>query len=215
MKERICIFIDGGNFYHLVLKKLKIRNNDFDFDKFVKFLIGDRIIVEMGKRYYTGTVREQENDPKSKEAMAEQTKLFSILKDGHWEIKTSKLRRRLEEIIIDQRTVDCDKLKKAGLNKIQYERWREKGIDVKIATDLIVGAVDDKYDIAIVVSSDGDLIPAIDWVRKRKNKRVEYIGFSIIDLEDEKKSTKPLLSIMSRTDIQRIVVESDLRQFIN
>ncbi|MCX6712186.1 MAG: NYN domain-containing protein [Candidatus Vogelbacteria bacterium] len=151
MKERVCIFVDGGNFYHLALKKLKVRNKNFDFEKFVDFLVGNRIVAEMGKRYYTGTVREQENDLKSKEAMAEQTKLFSVLKAGHWEIKTSKLRRRLEEIIIDHRTVDCDKLKKAGFKKIQYERWREKGIDVKIATDLIVGAVDNKYDTAIIV----------------------------------------------------------------
>jgi len=214
MKERVCIFIDRGNFYHLVLKKLKIRDKNFDFDNFVDFLAGGRTITELGKRYYTGTVREQENDRKSKETMAEQTKLFSILKTGHWEIKTSKLRHRLEEIIIDHRTIDCEKLQKAGFNKIQYERWREKGIDVKIATDLMAGAFDDKYDIAIIVSSDGDLIPAVDWVRKRKNKKVEYVGFSIADLEDEKKSTRPLLSMVSRTDTQRIVVESDLRQFI-
>ncbi|MCX6712185.1 MAG: NYN domain-containing protein [Candidatus Vogelbacteria bacterium] len=72
----------------------------------------------------------------------------------------------------------------------------------------------DKYDIAIIVSSDGDLIPAIDWVRKRKNKKVEYVGFSIADSADEKKSTKPLLSMIPRTDVQRIVVENDLRKFI-
>jgi len=30
--ERVCILIDAGNFYHLVLKKLKIK--DFDYDAF-------------------------------------------------------------------------------------------------------------------------------------------------------------------------------------
>jgi len=31
-KERVQIFIDGGNFYHLVLKKFDVGENDFSFD---------------------------------------------------------------------------------------------------------------------------------------------------------------------------------------
>jgi uncharacterized LabA/DUF88 family protein len=42
---------------------------------------------------------------------------------------------------------------------------------------LIIGAVDNLYDTAIVVSSDTDLIPAIKYVKYRK-KRLEYVGFS-------------------------------------
>jgi dipeptidase E len=97
--------------------------------------------------------------------------------------------------------------------KIQFQRFREKGIDVKLATDLITGAMDDRYDTAIVVSSDADLIPAIDWVRHRAKKKVEYIGFSIPDLTDERNSTRPLLSMISKTDVQRTLVETDLRNF--
>ena len=48
---------------------------------------------------------------------------------------------------------------------------------MKIATDLIVGAVDDIYDTAILVSSDTDLIPALQYFRYRGEK-LEYIGFS-------------------------------------
>ena len=91
---------------------------------------------------------------------------------------------------------------------------REKGIDVKIATDLIVGAIDNKYDIAVVISSDADLVPAIDWVRNRTDKMVEYVGFSIIDEADEGKSTKPTLTLIAKTDIPRTLVASDLAQFI-
>lgn len=54
---------------------------------------------------------------------------------------------------------------------------REKGVDVQIAIDLVIGAVEDSYDVAIVVSSDTDLIPAIKYVRL-KGKTVEYVGFS-------------------------------------
>lgn len=46
-----------------------------------------------------------------------------------------------------------------------------------MAVDLVVGAADDLYDTAIVVSSDTDLIPATQYVRYR-SKRIEYVGFS-------------------------------------
>ena len=214
MAERVSICIDGGNFYHLALKKIGIRVDEFDFVQFALFLAGDRVICDGGKRYYAGTVREREDDLKSKEAMSTQNRLFSRLINDHWKLKTSKLRRRMEEIIIDRRTVDYDKLWKLGIHKIEQERWREKGIDVKLATDLIAGALDDKYDTVILVSSDGDLIPAIDWVRQRTKKKVEYVGFSIMNNEDESKSTKPLLSMIPRTDTLRVISEKELSPFI-
>ena len=65
-----------------------------------------------------------------------------------------------------------------------------------------------------MVSSDSDLIPAIDWVRKKRNKKIEYIGFSIIDERDNRNNTRPLQTMIRYTDIQRILTESDMRKFI-
>ncbi len=212
---RVNLLIDGGNFYHLVLKKLGINEKNFDFDKFADFLVGtERTISEMGKRYYVGTVREKEGDERSKEAMAKQTSFFAKLKTTKWEIKTSKLRTRTEEIKIDSRVQNYKSLQKLGITSIKIERQREKGIDVKLATDLIVGAVDNKYDTAIVLSSDGDLLPAIDWVRHRYHKKIEYVGFSIIDPKNPDNPTKPLLSMIPKTDIQRTLTHDDLKAFI-
>jgi len=211
--ERVNIFIDGGNFYHLALRKLGFSESNFDFEKFAVFLANDRKIVDMGKRFYIGTVPERLGDQRSKDKMSKQTALFTRLRDAKWEIRTSKLRKRLEEIKIDDRVVDYKNILKRGIEKIQYERLREKGIDVKLATDLIVGALDDKYDVAVVVSSDADIIPAIDWVRNRTHKKVEYIGFSITDGENEKKSATPSLTLIAKTDIQRTLVASDLKSF--
>jgi uncharacterized LabA/DUF88 family protein len=215
-QERVHIYIDAGNFYHLVLKKLGIQETDFDFERFSIFLANGRTITKNGKRFYVGTVREKEGDEKSKIAMARQNSLFSALKKGEWEIKPSKLRLRTETVFIDKRVVDYQKIRKAGIDRIVFEKFREKGVDVKLATDLIVGAVDDQYDVAIVVSSDSDLVPAIDWVRFRfqKKKKVEYVGFSILDEHNPKNSTEPTLNLISKTDIKRILVRSDVEQFI-
>ncbi|MDR3558413.1 MAG: Type 1 glutamine amidotransferase-like domain-containing protein [Candidatus Pacebacteria bacterium] len=214
MSERIQIFIDGSNFYHLALEKLGIRDTQFDYDGFASFLASGRTISEMGKRLYVGTVKEQEGDGKSVFAMSRQMAFFSHLKSSHWEIKTSALKMRTEELVVDERVTEHKKLIKAGIRKIRFERLREKGIDVKLATDLITAAMDDRYDTAIVVSSDADLIPAIDWVRYRTKKKIEYVGFSIPDLVDERNSIKPLFSLIKKTDTLKALGENDLRGFV-
>lgn len=212
--ERVQLYIDGGNFYHLVLKKLNRTELDFDFDAFAKFLVGDRTLPEMGKRYYVGTVREKMGDARSKAAMSQQNTLFSKLIFAKWEVKTSKLRERREKLVIDDRVEDCEKIRRTGIREIYFTRQREKGIDVKIVTDMFIGAMDNQYDTAIIVSSDTDLVPAIDSIRRRLKKKVEYVGFSIPDPRDPKNSTRPLQSMIPRTDVQRTLVEADLKPFI-
>jgi len=82
-------------------------------------------------------------------------------------------------------------------------RVREKGTDVKIAVDLTVGAADDLYDAAIIISSDTDLIPAIKYVRYKK-KKVEYVGFS----------HAPSLGIQKHADLSRLLTSEDVQRFL-
>ncbi|MCD6429488.1 NYN domain-containing protein [bacterium] len=211
--ERVCIFIDAGNFYHLVLKKIGIQEIDFNFEKFAQFLAGERKMIKDGKRFYVATVREKKGRHENKRAISNQTRLFTNLSKFNWIIKTSKLRTRIEKVTIDDRVTNYQKLLGLGIKEIKYERSREKGIDVKLATDLTVGAIDDKYDTAILVSSDTDLVPAIDLVRHRFKKKVEYIGFSLLGNE-KYEATKPVNRMIYSTDIQRVLIEADIKPFI-
>ncbi|PIS22335.1 hypothetical protein COT50_02630 [candidate division WWE3 bacterium CG08_land_8_20_14_0_20_41_10] len=54
--------------------------------------------------------------------------------------------------------------------------FREKGVDVKIAVDMVSLACDKKLDVALLCSSDSDLQPAITEMKNRGVK-VVYIGF--------------------------------------
>jgi hypothetical protein len=67
-------------------------------------------------------------------------------------------------------------------------------------------------DTAILVSSDSDLVPAIVWIRMSPKKRIEYIGISIPDLVDASRSTKPLMMMFQKTDIQRVLSDADMRK---
>ncbi len=53
----------------------------------------------------------------------------------------------------------------------------EKGIDASIVTDLFDGAINDAYDIAVLVSNDSDFVPAIKTIQERLNKQVIHVGF--------------------------------------
>ncbi|OGM32508.1 hypothetical protein A2803_03520 [Candidatus Woesebacteria bacterium RIFCSPHIGHO2_01_FULL_44_21] len=54
--------------------------------------------------------------------------------------------------------------------------YHKKGVDVNIATRLLVGAFRDKYDTAYLISSDSDLIPAVSECQAA-GKTICYIGF--------------------------------------
>lgn len=54
-------------------------------------------------------------------------------------------------------------------NAWSQERAREKGIDVELAIDFVAGAVDGRYDVGIIFSTDTDLRPALEFVAKRFN----------------------------------------------
>jgi hypothetical protein len=59
------------------------------------------------------------------------------------------------------------------------ERWapREKGIDVLISLAMVVGAINDEYDVAVLMSCDTDLLPAIEQVRSLTGKRCEVASW--------------------------------------
>ncbi|MFH1392152.1 MAG: NYN domain-containing protein [bacterium] len=86
---------------------------------------------------------------------------------------------------------------------LKTDKYHEKGVDVLIAVDMLIGAYEDLYDRLILVTSDTDLIPAIAKVRA-KNKQVEYIGFS----------HKPSYGLITHSDIRRLLTKEGLEPFI-
>lgn len=149
--ERILVYIDGGNLYRKIKEKASgiEKGQKFCHSSLVHHLARGRELVT--KRYYVGIVRDVDNTEKSKTLVQSQQKFLSALEQEGFEIKRGR--------IVYDNTI------------------REKGIDVKMAIDLVTDAIEDKYDTAIVVSSDTDLVPALQYVRN-KGKKVEYVGFS-------------------------------------
>ena len=147
--ERIAIFVDGSNFYHYLRELGLTKLIDFDYSEFAQHLARGRTVVSA--TYYIGKVRSS-GDAKGEELRRWQQKLVARLQNMGWHVEYGHM------------------MKNDGL-------FTEKGVDVHIAVDLLTGAYDSRYDTAVLVSSDTDLIPAVQGVRG-KRKKVEYIGFA-------------------------------------
>lgn len=53
----------------------------------------------------------------------------------------------------------------------------EKGVDVGLAINLLLDALNDKYDIALLFSGDADFCPAIRYIIKNLNKEIIFCHF--------------------------------------
>lgn len=176
MKERIFIIIDGSNFYHRLKEIGLVGLLNFDYKKLTQFLLGKRTLIT--NNYYIGAIREESGNLKSKKLMINQQKLISKLKNCGWQISFGHM--------------------------LKTDGYHEKGVDVLMAVDLLVGAYENLYDTAILVSSDTDLIPALAKVCAM-GKKVEYIGFS----------HKPSYGLITHSDIRRLLTKEDLEQFLS
>ena len=65
---------------------------------------------------------------------------------------------------------------KLGYLLLSDGKFHEKGVDVQIAVDIVRGAIKSEYDICFLISSDTDLLPAIQTARE-EGKKVIYVGF--------------------------------------
>lgn len=176
-KQRVFIIIDGSNFYHR-LKEARVGLHnllDFDYTALAHFLSGKRKVAR--KAYYIGLVRANPKDKKAVKMMANQHRLLTKLKKEKWSLFYGDL------------------LKSKG-------KYHEKGVDVKIAVDLIVGAYENEYDTAILASSDTDLLPAIDKV-KELGKEIEYIGFG----------HKPSFGLQAHATLSHLLIRDELLPF--
>lgn len=174
-KDRVAIFIDGSNLYYK-LKELKIQHTtEFNYLGLCQKLARQRPIVFKG--YFIGVVRVKGNDPKSLELRKNQQRLFSFLRNRGFIIRQGYL------------------LENNG-------KYHEKGVDVQLATDLLIGAYEDKYDVAIILSSDTDMLPAIRKI-KSLGKRIEYIGFS----------HQPSLGLQRESNWSYLLPKEELEEF--
>lgn len=139
--QRVAIFIDGSNLYHN-LKRFNIKTT---FEEIIKKVETKREVVDIF--YYTALLDKSINEERYKE---HKRFLDKIKKLPNFHVVLCNLRK----VILEEGSVD----------------FTIKGDDVYLATDLIKGAYENLYGVAIIVSGDANFIPAIKLVQKNGKK---------------------------------------------
>ncbi len=150
-EERIMIFIDGSNVYHIVKSLLPDKKQfDFNFEKMLNQIIGKRKLVRF---YYYNASLDRKKDEQS---YMKQQRFFDKIKRIP---KCNFILCRMQKRKINGKTI-----------------YEVKEDDICLAVDMVKLAYNNAYDTAIIISSDGDFVPAIQAV-KEIGKNVENIGF--------------------------------------
>ena len=140
---KVSIFIDGNNFYFGLKRIYGDSLGKFDFGNFCNLLSGEDEIVDIF--YYNAELDKEKNYKKYRA----QKDFFSLLRN-----------------IPKFNLILCNLVKRYDGGRGDYY-YVLKEDDIHLAVDMVKGAYLEKYDKAVIVSGDGDFVPAIDAVREK------------------------------------------------
>ena len=161
---RSTVFVDGNNWYH-GLRSLGLDSGDLDYQRLAKKLLMGRRL--QGIRYYVGKVsgdlprvRAQE---RSLAALRQQGVVVELgrIERNLMPADRNPLAVRLRQLLAAERDAVppgfAEQLDALCAASIPY--FVEKQVDVRIAVDMVGMAYRSEYDVAYLLSADGDFVP--------------------------------------------------------
>jgi len=163
---KTILFVDGRNFLDKINSIVNPnKNKDIDFSIYnFKGLI-DKVLSEIKideKIFYFGKLIEHPDTIEKSRKLIEKQRLLKthLERQGFKVILAGRVRGHIERCV-------------KGHEMLIF---KEKGVDVRIAVDMITLAGNNELKTVIIGSSDSDLQPAIRELKKRKIERI-YLGF--------------------------------------
>lgn len=143
---RVEIFLDGSNFYNGLQQQFG--NGRYDIVKLANRIVGSRSLLRVN--FYTGLI---DSGRQAQAAQRQQSFLYSI---SNLPIPVRVFARPMK----------------------YYGAWptippQEKGVDARIVQDLILGAIDNTYDVAVLLSGDQDFVEVVQLLHGRFGVHLE------------------------------------------
>lgn len=170
--ERVCVFIDGSNFYHNLRNRIGFTWIDFE-----RFTIKLTECIEPDAKlvrcyYYTAPV----NYELFPETARKQQRFLSYLRSvPKFEVRLGRLEKRIVKCAL------CGEPAKIVCSTCENEQdcyFIEKEVDVSLAVNMLSFARQNMYDTGILVSDDGDYSSALEEL-KFMGKVPVFAGFSL------------------------------------
>ena len=162
--SRVCVFIDGSNLYFALKRNNKMTR--VDYYQFSLALAGER--RKLVRTFYYNAVFDSNHF--SDKAKSQQSFFDSLDRTPYLELRLGRIIQNREG------------------------HRMEKGVDVRMAADMVYYAARDFYDTAIVVTEDQDFSPPISLV-KELGKHVELALFPDAQSREMIRSSDKILNL--------------------
>jgi uncharacterized LabA/DUF88 family protein len=157
--KRAVTFFDGQNLYRSAKEAFGYHYPNYDVLKLSNKVCADQRWNLTQVRFYTG-VPDQHDDAAWNHFWVGK---LAVMGKAGIQVFSRSLRYRNDSVTLPNGTVHT------------FLRGNEKGIDVRIALDVIGGAMRDSFDVAVVFSQDQDLSEVADEIRVIAQQRTRWI----------------------------------------
>ncbi len=157
--KRAVTFVDGQNLYRSAEEAFGYHFPNYDVQKLSKAVCKDKGWNLTQVRFYTG-VPDKSDDPMWNRFWIGK---LAVMGKAGTVVFSRPLRYRNDSVKLPDGTTQT------------FLRGSEKGIDVRIALDVIRLAVRNEYDVAVVFSQDQDLSEVADEIRVISQLRARWI----------------------------------------
>jgi len=160
---RTYIYVDGFNLYYGALRKTPHRW--LNLDVLFQLLLPKNNILEI--KYFTALVSARPNDPSHPQRQQLYLRALATL---------PKVSVHLGHFLVHEVTMPLVRAPGQPQQYVKVIKTEEKGSDVNLATHLLHDAHRDRFDLAVVVSNDSDLLGPIKIVRNELGKMVGILN---------------------------------------
>lgn len=154
-KERVLVYVDGFNLYFGMLEA------GYDQCKWLNLrLLANNLLKPtqelVGVKYFTSRVGNNPDKQKRQTTYIEALESENVeIYYGHYQSDSVECKR-------------CGNI---------WPKYNEKMTDVNIATHMIIDAFQDKYDTAMLISGDSDLVPPIRSIHDNHSQKRVFVAF--------------------------------------
>lgn len=163
LKLRTNIYVDGFNLYYGALRKTPYRW--VNLEALFQFLLPRNTIDQI--KYFTALVSARPNDPSQPQRQQLYLRALATL---------PKVSVHLGHFLVHEVTMPLVVPPGHPPQFVKVIKTEEKGSDVNLATHLLHDAHMDRFDVAVVVSNDSDLLGPIKIVRSELGKKVGVLN---------------------------------------
>ncbi len=175
-QEKTIVFIDGNNWYHAV-KAIGVSSSKINYQALARKLsLSSRKVVEI--RYYVGKVsglgRSRDQEKFLSIIKAQGVKVILGRVEKKWTLpENNPIQKKLQDFLSSSSHCITDSNALDTLRSIASQTtasYTEKRVDVNIAVDMVAKAMKNEFDVAYLLSADGDFVPAVEAVREMGKK---------------------------------------------